>query len=435
MILSEDNRRRLRFAYLSALAVWTLMVFGQLFVWIHDNEMFAYTDTDKNTGQIKPYLVDFPIYCAAGKLAVMAMQAPTNIYDIPLQDRVLRSIIAPVVPEKPWVIQYPPPVFLFSAPLTLASMPFTWPIFCLIGDSLFLLSFYQFIKSDITSKKDFALLSLFICSSFPFWICNRMGQIALYTVPSTILFWTLIRTKRDLGAGFSTALLLMKFQYLPFIGAVGLVLGKVRFVVGGFIACSVILALCGFILGWQNITNYPSTMVPAEFATNLYTGINPVEQQNLRALLVRVSGNDSPFNSKLCMAVCLLSALALLVAWWKSLKNIEVNKRFKFLCTLTIVCSLVFSPHAHTQDYLMLSIPAALLWLESRERATRAGRWTRVFLLALPPITWALYLIDILKPPIPSFLFLAPALVICAWYMFCVPENEQKELVPKASTS
>jgi hypothetical protein len=424
MILSEDNRRRLRFAYLSALFVWTVLVFGQLFVWIHDNEMFAYTEKNH------PYLVDFPVYCAAGKLAVMAMHAPTNIYDIHLQDQVLRSIIAPVVPEKPWVIQSPPPVFLFLSPLTLTSMPIAWAIFCLIGNSLFFLALYQLIKSDISSRKDFGLIALFICASFPFWVCTRLGQLALYTVPSTILFWSLIRNKKDLGAGISVALLLMKFQYLPFIGAAGVVLGRSRFVIGAVVACSLILATCGFLLGWQNITGYPSAMVPAEFATNLYTGINPADQQNLRALLVRVTGSESPFNSKLCIVVCLVSAMALLIAWWKSLKNIEFDKRFKFLCILTIVCSLVFSPHAHTQDYLLLSVPAVWLWLEARERNTRAGLWTRRFVLALPPITWALFVIDIVKPPIPLFLFILPPLVICAWFMFCLPAQDVQSLEP-----
>ncbi len=409
--------------------MWTILVFGQLFVWIHDNEMFARED------EKGPYLVDFSIYCAAGRLAVMAMHAPTNIYDIHLQDQVLRSIIAPVVPQKPWLIQSPPPVFLLAAPLTLASMPITWAVFCLIGNSLFLSSLYQLIKSDTCSRKDFLLIVIFVCSSFPFWMCNRLGQLALFTVPSTILFWTLIRDKRYVGSGFSVALLLMKFQYLPFIGAAGLVLGKFRFVVSALLSCSLTLITCGLILGWQNITGYLGAMVPAEFSTNLYTGINPVDQQNFRALLVRITGSEPLFNSKLCMAVCLLVALMLLIAWWKGLKKVEVNNRFKFLCILTIVCSLFFSPHTHTQDYLVLSLPAAWLWLEARRKSTRAGKWTRWFLLTLPGITWLLFLVDSVKPPIPPFVFLLPAMLSCSWFMFCVPERELNSLEPSNSAN
>lgn len=418
MSLSEDNKSRLRFAYLCALSVWTIMVFGQLFVWIHDKQMFAYISDNH------PYLTDFCIYRAAGKLAIMAMQAPTNIYDIHLQDQVLRSIIAPVIPERPWVIQSPPPVFVFSSLLTFTSMTVSWAIFCLIGNTFFLFALYKLIEKDLKARKDFAFIALAVCSSFPFWVCNRQGQLAMFTVPSTILFWTLIRSKQNLGAGFSVALLLMKFQYLPFISAAGVVLGKVRFIVGAAVACSFILVASGMLLGWQNIIDYPKTMVPAEFATNLYTGINPAEQQNLRAMLVRITGVDSPFNSMLCMIVCLSSALALLIAWWKGVQKVDPDNRFKFLCTVTMVCSLVFSPHAHTQDYLLLSVPTAWLWLAARDRQTRCGKWTRFFVLTLPPITWAMFVVDAIRPPVPLFLLMLPFMLICAWFMYCVPVSD-----------
>ena len=419
MSLSEENKDRLRFAYLCALFCWTVLVFGQLFTWIHDNEMFA-VERDH-----KPFLTDICIYYAAGKLAVMAMHEPTNVYDIHLQDQVLKAVIAPVSPEKPWLIQYPPPVFVLASVLTLMTLPVAWGVFCLIGDSLLFLTLYQLLKDDLPVRKDYALIALGVCSSFPFWMCNRLGQLALYTVPSTILFWLLLRGKKQFSAGLSVALLLMKFQYLPFISAAGVVQGKLRFITGAILSCSLVLIASGLILGWQNLLNYPQTMVPAEFATNLYTGINPVEQQNLRALLVRVTGVDSPFNSRLCMVACLAVSLMLLLFWWKGLKTVDADMRFKFMCTLTIVCSLVFSPHAHTQDYLLLAVPVAWLWLEARGKTGVASKWSRIFVVSMPPLTWVLFVVDAIKPPVPLFLLLLPPLVTCAWFTFCRPKPHE----------
>ena len=246
-----------------------------------------------------------------------------------------------------------------------------------------------------------------------------MGQLALYCVPSTILFWSLLRNKRQFASCLSVALLLMKAQYLPFISAAGVVQGKVRFVIAAILSCTFVLVASGMLLGWQNLLNYPQIMVPAEFATNLYSGINPVEQQNLRSLLVRVTGVDSPLNSKICMIACLAVSLFLLLVWWKGLKKIDSDKRFKFLCTLTIVCSLAFSPHAHTHDYLLLAAPVAWLWLEAKSKSDRANKWARIFVKCLPPSTWLLFVLEVLKPPIPLFLLLLPPILVCAWFTFC----------------
>ena len=419
MSLSEENKDRLRFAYLCALFCWTVLVFGQLFTWIHDNEMFA-VERDH-----KPFLTDICIYYAAGKLAVMAMHEPTNVYDIQLQDKVLKAVIAPVMPEKPWLIQAPPPVFVLASALTFMTLPIAWGVFCLIGDSLFFLALYKFLKDDLPSRKEYALIALGVCSSFPFWMCNRLGQLALYTVPSTLLFWALLRSKRQFSSGLSVALMLMKFQYLPFISAAGVVVGKVRFIIGAILSCLLVLIASGMLLGWQNIVDYPRIIGPAEFATNLYTGINPADQQNLRALLVRVTRVDSPFNSELCMIACLAVALALLIFWWKGLKNVDADKRFKFMCTVTIACSLVFSPHAHTQDYLLLAAPVAWLWLEAQGKPDPANKWSRIFVKCMPPLTWLLFVLDGIKPPVPLFLLLLPPLITCAWFTFCRTDSQQ----------
>jgi hypothetical protein len=391
-----------------------------------------------------PYIIDFPLYYAAGKLAHIAMQSPTNIYDIQLQDKILREIIFPVAPDPPWFIQYPPPVFLLATILPYFSLPAAWALWCIFGDAFFFFSLYMLLRRDLKSTKDFLYIVLAVCGSFPFWLCDRMGQIALITVPSAITFWCLLRSKRFLYAGFSTALIVLKFQYLPFLGLVGLAEGRLRFLAGALLSCATVAGLCGLSMGWQNVLTYPQTVMHAEYATNLYTGVNAREQQNIRALIVRTTGSDSPATNKICIGLCLLAALVLFAIWLqkragrgsngmssddagRSEKNADQasgnvddthsNKRFKFLASTTICCMLVFSPHAHTQDYLVLTVPAAWIWLESLKKNKAAKTWPRIFVIILPFLTWPLFIIDKFSP-VPPFALLAPALVAAGWATF-----------------
>jgi Glycosyltransferase family 87 len=414
MTPSEHRKKLWRFAYVSALSIWMLMAFEIFFEWFKKGEMFALY-MDKH-----PYLIDFPLYYAAGLIANTAMHTPTNIYDIHLQDRVLRSVIAPVVPELPWFIQYPPPLFLAASVLPLMSLPVAWGVWCLVGDAFIFLSIYLLLKDDCPTRKDFAYIALAVGACYPFWVCNRLGQLALFTIPSAIMFWWLLRNKRPIGAGITSALLVLKFQYLPFLGVVGLVQGRIRYFLSALVSCVVVMATSGLLLGWPNVINYPQTVMHAEYATDLYSGVRPQDQQNIRSLLVRLTGSDSPIINKVCIALCLIVAAVLFVLWLKSLKSIEPNKRFKFLASLTIVCMLAFSPHAHTQDYLIMSVPAAWIWLESLRSGGPPSRWARYFVISLPMVSWVLFTIDKLLP-VPPFLLVAPFVVAAAWASFCSP--------------
>jgi hypothetical protein len=414
MTPSEHKIKLWRFAYVSALSIWALMAFEIFFEWLKKGEMFAlYMEGH-------PYLIDFPLYYSAGLIANTAMHTPTNIYDIHLQDQVLRSVINPVVPELPWFIQYPPPLFVFASVLPLMSLPVAWGVYCLVGDAFVFLSLYLLLKDDCPTRKDFAYIALGVVASYPFWICNRLGQLALFTIPSAILFWWLLRIKRPLGAGVTSALLVLKFQYLPFLGVAGLVQGRIRYLLSAIVSCVIVAVTSGFVLGWPNILNYPQTVMHAEYATNLYSGVRPQDQQNIRSMLVRLTGSDSAIINKICVALCLIVAAVLFVLWLKSLKNIDPDNRFKFLVSLTVVCMLVFSPHAHTQDYLILAVPVAWIWLKPLQSGGPPSRWARYFVISLPMISWVLFMLDKIMP-IPTFMLIAPLVVAAAWASFCSP--------------
>ena len=117
MKLSADRLDKIRFAFVSALAMWTLCTFSVFYEWLQTGEMFAITKKGR------PYVSDFPIYYVGGKMARMAMHQPTNLYDYSLQDKILKELITPVAPEQPFIIQYPPPFFVIASLMPFVSMP------------------------------------------------------------------------------------------------------------------------------------------------------------------------------------------------------------------------------------------------------------------------------------------------------------------------
>jgi hypothetical protein len=419
--LSEDRLDQIRFGFVAALAMWALCTFSTFVEWIKTNEMFALIK-DKH-----PYVTDFAIYYTAGKLALQAMHTPTNIYDIVLQDRMLKSVIAPVAPEQPWFIQCPPPFFVVAAILPFFSLPVAWCIWVVAGDIFLFWALHYLLKDSLRSRKDFVVLAIAVAASFPFWVCNRMGQAALFTVPAAILLFALLKNGKSVAAGMTTLVLLMKFQYLPFLGLVGAAQGRVKFVVTAIASFAVAVLGSGLVLGMQNIIDYPRALMEGEYKVGVYSGVNTSDQQNLRALLMRLTGADSPVSNRVCIISCFVVALIIFALWLKGLKDVETQNRFKFLATLTICCMLFFSPHTHTQDYLALALPACWIWLETIKAKFSGAKWVKRFVISLPFVSWVMFVVDQLHPVVPPFTILLPLLVYSAYETFCAKGKEAKE--------
>jgi hypothetical protein len=418
--LREDRLDQIRFGFVAALAMWALCTFSTFVEWMKTGELFAIIKDGR------PYVSDFSVYYAAGKIAWQAMHTPTNIYDITLQDQVLKSIIAPVAPEQPWFIQYPPPFFIVTAILPFFTLPVAWSVWVVAGDIFFFWALHYLLSDSLRSRKDFIVLGIAIAASFPFWVCNRLGQAALLTVPSAILFWALVKNGKAIEAGMATALLLVKFQYLPFLGLVGAAQGRVKFVVAAIVSSVVAMLGSGLVLGMQNVFDYPKMVLEGEYKVGVYSGVNPADQQNLRALLVRITGADSGMVNRVCIISCLIVAFIVFAFWLKGLKNVETKNRFKFLATLTICCMLYFSPHAHKQDYLLLTVPACWIWLESIRAEFAGAKWMKRFVISLPFISWIMFVVDQVHPVVPLFTLLLPVLVYAAYETFCVVGKIEK---------
>lgn len=413
MNLSEDRLDKIRFGFIAGLAMWAICTLSTFVEWSQTGELFAITKDGR------PYISDFSVYYAAGKLAQLAMHAPTNIFDITLQDHVLKSVIAPVAPEQPWFIQCPPPFFVIAAIFPVFKIAVAWLLWVLVGDIFLFGALYYLLKDSLRTRKDFIVLSIAVAASFPFWVCNRLGQAALYAVPAAMLFWAFLKRRKPIIAGITTALILIKFQYLPFLGLVGTAYGRLKFVLSSIVSCVLTVAISGLLLGMDNIINYPRMLIEGEYKVGVYTGVNAIEQQNLRALLVRITGADSTLVNQICMVGCLVAAIAIFALWLKGFTRVEAQNRFKFLLALTVCTMLFFSPHAHKQDYIALIVPASFIWLETIRAEFKGAKWMRRFVVCLPFLSWIMFVVDQIHPIVPPFILVLPFLIWAAYETFC----------------
>jgi hypothetical protein len=74
----------------------------------------------------------------------------------------------------------------------------------------------------------------------------------------------LLRSESHFLAGLLTGFIVIKLQYAPLIVLVGLILGRLKFLYGLIISSSIFLLATLYVVGWDNIISYPSSLLYGE---------------------------------------------------------------------------------------------------------------------------------------------------------------------------
>lgn len=242
-------------------------------------------------------------------------------------------------------------------------------------------------------------------STYPMWLSIELGQQALLFFPCLVAFWYFLRKKRFWLAGVVAALASVKLQYLPALGIIGLVVGGWQFVLACAGSLLVLLLYAGLLLGWGNIVHYPQALFSGESGANV-SGVNADAMQNLRGELFLFFNGDTQVVHNLAAAAFVLSLVVL--AWlWRlyvvsakadtvhTVHRIEETERFNFLVSLSILLMVMFSLHAHTQDYLYVAI--SCIWLShfahkqiASGHAGGALLWIQRLCIWFPLLSWVM---------------------------------------------
>jgi len=390
-MLSQKNRERFWVLYFGFAFFWALQAFALLGQWMHDKELHA----RKIDG--RPYISDFVSFYGSGVLARQCLSQPTKIYDGPTQIELETKLTAPVVPEAPFSNPNTPVTFVALLPLSFFSLDAAWAVWGLVTLSasigVLLATFVKPLQhwfAKLTAVTAFA-------ASYATWFSIRLGSTSCLLFPMVLSYFHFLKEGNLIAAAAMACVGTMKLQYAPYLLSIGTARFGWKFpaIFAGFGV--LLLGICTAVLGWDNIMAFPQAFLTNE-ASSQIVGVQPEKMQNLRGMLVLITGSDSKPVHYLSAGVCLAVAGSLFFLWkkldWKD------SLQFNLLASATVLLMLVSSPHTHTQDYILAFIPCLLLFLAADRSDTNFDTRDKLILkiasVSFVYLSWILFFLDFL---------------------------------------
>jgi len=380
--------RGLLIVYLIVLVVRGAFGYAEIAQLISKGQMFALEINGR------PYVSDFVVFYSAASLGRQAQTQRISIYDHGVQESNLKQLLAPVVPEVALCQLYPPYFYVLVAPLAFFSMFDAWKVWSLLGLLCILTSVYLLCREGLNKPLERVFLLVATLASFPCCLSFRAGQTSFYLLLGLTMFWVLLRNKRFVLAGIASALCLLKVQYLPLVFLTGLVLGRHRYALGFVASLLSLLGLSWLMLGANNIWAYPVALMQFETKAELST-VHPDMMQNFRGAFYSLFGGaDTSGVWLLTSLVLVIGCVAVTRGWLKQGQAVLDKPMFLVGAAITSMFALLISPHTHIQDYLIMVIPGAYLWLwlKSINEGNDHTRLLQFLLVAFPGISWTLWL-------------------------------------------
>lgn len=411
MSSNEKTGKLIQFALLCGLFTWSLLAYAKLGEFMYKGELFARSIDNR------PYVSDFANHYNAGVLARKCLDKKVEIYNIDVQNNSLKELIAPVVPEQPFYLQYPPYFFILTLPMSFMNMNIAWLVWNVFGLTLSIFGLWKLTSlfdSSWASSNESARLRkavfLALClSSFPAWLSVEIGQTSLYLLAAASFFLYFLLQKRSLQAGLISAFLMVKLQYAPVFFLIGLILGKSKFLIGWLSSLCILVLLSFAILGPENVISYPQHLLSGETSSEV-SGVSAFMMQNLRGELVLFFRGD---NAAVKVSTLIIFGCATLVSALLVRKFAGTPRALPASLAIAIMIALLTSPHTHSQDYLILSVAAALLCPALYAASSTASARLYGLFFVFPFVSWLFFYIQ----PFLALAFIQPffcyVLVMC----------------------
>ncbi|MBX9686636.1 MAG: DUF2029 domain-containing protein [Candidatus Obscuribacterales bacterium] len=386
---NEKTQKLVKFALYTAVFSWALLAYAKIGEFLMQGILFARILAGR------PYVSDFANFYNAATLAAACLQKSVNVYDISVQNESLKALIAPVVPEQPFYMQYPPCLFVFVFPLSLFTIQWAWFLWVLVGVIAGGIGLYLLCRKLLNQSRNTALLSVALAySSYPAWLSVELGQTSLYLFVGTAFMLYFLQEKKAFKAGLTSALLMVKLQYTPVLLLFGLICGRLPFFAGSFCAFVVLTILSAMLLGLHNLTSFPQAILSNETGQAV-SGVSSFLMQNLRGELVLLMQSDGKTVLYIVIGFFVLALAATAYLAQEAYKNNSL-KVFNPAAALTIIIALISSPHTHMQDYILFSIAAFFLlqFLEEQKGNSAAATLSRSIIYASLPLSWLLFILQ-----------------------------------------
>ncbi len=424
----ERLKRYFWFAYFALIVCWGLNFYSSIVSHYRQGTLFVHTEN--NTLIVS----DFVLWYNAGVLAAQTKLHPQDIYDAEIQYAGLQKLVSPQTLDQVQYVQYPPHFFALMRPFALLNLENAWIVYSLLALPLIVAASILLVRrlpASVFTRTFFVVATL---TSFPTSYAFEIGQTTLFQFPALVAYWLLLRADNFFLAGLVSVFLTVKLQYAPCVILIGIILGRLRFLLGLLVSASIFFLYTLLTVGWNNIAGYPHALLYGETSAQV-GGVMSGIMQNFRGELFLLKIDEHIIHllaAGLFAAGTIFVVLMWLVYYPRLAKKISY-KSFDACASITTVVMLICSPHTHFQDYMAIAIPAALLYpyMKLGISADLKITFLRILIWGFPIISW---LSIIFMTPIvtirvqPYFAWALVVLLLGAWKGLQVLKNSQLNL-------
>lgn len=369
--LYSDTRQRIIPRWASGVLALNLgLSLGYVVMWLH------------TMLQGSAWRADFTSYYTAWRI-VLAGQG-SQLYDLDVQMRYQVALLGRqgfvdgVLP-----FPYPPHVAVILAPLGLLPLEpafFLWSA-VLLGFTIWALLLLRQIACDWQPYERWLLFSA-VGAFAPLLHAFLLGTFSLWALVCTLQFYLLLKKERDTPAGAWLALSTFKPQIVLLPGVMMFVARRWSALAGACAIGSLLFLFSSLLLGWHIWLAFLDILRASASRFNEY-GIAPEVMYNLKGTLTLLLGPDqAPLINQISTAG--LGVTILVTIWiWRGRWD-PATPAFDLRFALTILLSLLFSPHLNPQDAVVAVIPATLLYHYLRQYRPTQCRGYAVFALSSP---------------------------------------------------
>lgn len=368
------RRTYLNIIYLTLILVWSIGLSFYVLKLVLGPEFY------EHVRQGPTMFGDFIKFYSLGQM-IWAKQT-AQLYDPAVQLDYYNQLIAPASVSRLTFSEYPPHFMLILSLLPLLPLNFSFLIWTFGGLIIAIGSLNRVAMARRVSGLTVLVISLAMIASLPGFRTVGFGQVSwLYLSIISLWCWAVLK-KRQFIEGVALALSTLKFQYTPFLLLPALVGRRKSTFVAFVLSELVFLLFSGLVLGWSNVFGYPGALHGAE---NL-TGENGFSQEmvNLRGLLS---------NMLLPTPALYVSLLFVPVAMAVVYLCIRNKAEDNWICSLTILASLCFSPHTFIYDWVLLTLPAILLFNSTSSQSIKGILGLEIWFY--PLISWLVFLLPL----------------------------------------
>lgn len=316
-----------------------------------------------------------------------------KIYDHAAEQAVFDKFLGEPQRTSYTLITYPPTSVPFVVLLSKLPIDAAHALWNVLG-SIALFAGLFLLSSENSSKRIIStlLIALGAIASLSSARGLVLGQNMYFITAIIACFWWAFKTKKDMLSGFLLAVSTFKFQYSPFM-FVALFVFK-RWKALGFAALFevILLGIATALIGVENITKYLFWMKAAEQNPVYFETVNQVSMICLRGVLSCFLPIETLLLSLPLFIFGLASSTYL---FYHVQKKAPQNLDWAIACS--IICGLLFAPHVHIYDAVMLSVAlvCTLAYRQSEWSKSPAAKIWFITLMAWPVAGWLIMGADI----------------------------------------